>query len=244
MRIAISFFIAFLFLSTHMNAQFTKGTRMVGASLGSAFFNSGKSEYTVPSPTSGYTSNSNSLGISVSPNIGWFLSSDLVVGTRILLGYDYEKNIDDDNNVTFRKNISKKFNLSVGGFARKYFSTGNFLPFAQLNIDAGTGVTNTEGFFYATNYKETYTGKSSGDFSADAGLSVGFTKMLNANTGLDFFAGYLFSYNKNKFKTTTSKDVDYNGTIDETGQRELTTKYTNHGVNIGVGFQIFLGKRK
>ena len=234
----------FLYFTTLAKAQFTPGTRMVGFSVASAFFNSGKSEFSVPSPTtSGFTSNTNSYGVSLTPNIGWFVSSDLAVGGRIVLGYDYDKNIDDANNITFRKDIEQSFNISLGAFARKYFSAQGFMPFAQINVDAGTGSSKKEGFYYATGYKETYKGKSSGDFTADAGLSLGLTKMLSSTVGLDITAGYLYSHNKNTFKTTTQKDLDYNGTIDEEGISELTTMSNNHGFNIGVGLQVFLNRK-
>lgn len=238
----ILFSVLFLTCTGSIQAQFSKGTRMVGATIGSAFFNSGKSEYSVASSTPGYTSNTNAIGINLSPSFGWFLNSSTVVGGRLLFGYDYDKIIDDQNNITFRKNEDKQFSVSLGAFARKYFGTDGFIPFAQLNIDAGTGNTKKEGFYYASNYKETYSGKSSGDFVADAGLSLGLTKMLNKNVGLDIFAGYLYSYEKTKMKTTTSKDIDYNGTIDEEGISNLTTKSTTHGVHIGIGLQVFLGK--
>lgn len=241
-RIITAFLMFVLTFTGIAKAQFDKGTRMVGASIGSAFFNSGKSEYTVTSSTPGYTSNTNAIGISLSPSMGWFINSNLVVGGRILFGYDYEKIIDDQNNVTFRKNEDKQFNVSLGAFARRYFGTTGFIPFGQINIDAGTGNSKKDGFFYASNYKETYTGKSSGDFLADVGLSLGVTKMLNKNVGLDIFAGYLFSYKKSNFKTTTSKDIDYNGSIDEEGVSNLTEKTTTNGVHVGVGLQVFLGK--
>ena len=232
-----------MMFATVASAQFTKGTRMVGVSLGSAFFNSGKKEFSVPAPTTGYTSSINSYGFGISPSMGWFISSDMVVGARVMLGYNYDKTIDADNNVTFRKNIRTSFTGSIGGFARKYFGTDGFMPFAQVHADAGSGTSHTEGFLYTTVYKEIYTGKSSGDFSADGGLSVGVTKLLNDHVGLEIAAGYLYSYNKNKFKTTTSRDIDRNGTIDEEGISQLTTKYTNHGASISIGLQVFLNRR-
>ena len=245
MRIAISLLVVFLYSSTQVNAQFEKGTRMVGFSIGSAFFNSGKSDFSVPSPTtSGFTSNTNSFALNFTPNIGWFISPDLAIGGRIVLGYDYDKNIDAANNITFRKDVEKAFNVSLGAFARKYFNSTGFMPFAQLNIDAGTGSSKKDGFYYTTSYKETYTGKSSGDFNYDAGLSLGLTKMLSTTVGLDIIAGYLYSSNKNKFKTTTQKDIDYNGSIDEEGVTDLSTKTSNHGFNIGVGLQVFFGRKK
>jgi hypothetical protein len=44
--------------------------------------------------------------------------------------------------------------------------------------------------------------------------------------------------------TTTLRDNQIDGTIDETGKNETTTKFTNHKFMLGLGFQVFLEKRK
>jgi hypothetical protein len=244
-RIPVLITLVVLFMANSLQAQFAKGMRMPGISLGSAFFNSGKTEYTPTSPnTNGYTSNINSGGFSLSPSLGWFVSNDMVAGAQLIAGYNYDKNIDEQNDVTFRKNIYKTFNAGLGAFVRKYFITsGSYIPFAQANVSGGIGSTSSEGFLYATNYKETYTGKSSGDFFANAGINLGVTKMLNDHVGIDIYAGYLYSYNKRTFKTTTKRDLDYNGSIDEEGVEETTIKKNNHGFTVGIGFQVFLGRK-
>ncbi len=231
---------------TPLLAQFSKGMRMPGLTVGNIFFNSGTTDYTSSSPnTAGYTSSINKGGFTLSPGMGWFVADDLVVGAQLIAGYTYDKNIDDQNNVTFRKNIYRSFNGGIGAFARKYFLTAkSFIPFAQASIAGGTGSSKSEGFLYATNYKETYTGKSSGDFFANAGAQLGVTKMLSDHAGIDISAGYLYSYTKNTFKNSVARDIDFNGSIDETGTEEITTKKNNHGFMLSVGFQVFLGKRK
>ncbi|HNF39202.1 MAG TPA: hypothetical protein PLC45_11105, partial [Chitinophagaceae bacterium] len=78
----------------------------------------------------------------------------------------------------------------------------------------------------------------------NANFLAGMTKMVGERTGLDFYIGYNFSYNKNTFKKTTLRDDGNNGTIDSRGENETTTKFTNHGFTLGVGFQIFLKGRK
>jgi hypothetical protein len=244
-------FLCFLLIitvfSVSLQAQFSKGMRMVGATIGSAFFNSGKYTYTVPPPTIGSSESTNSLGISLSPGYGWFISDQTVVGALFSAGYRYDKDLKSDaNNITYYKNEYKKFSLLAGGFVRNYFQAGgNFHPFAQVSVTAGFGSSNHEGFNYNNSplYKETFDGKSSGDFSVNGGISAGITKMLNKHVGLDIIAGYVYSYNKNKYKTNLDRDIDIDGTIDETEQGDLTTKYTNHGFSIGVGFQVFLGKK-
>ncbi|MCG2614622.1 hypothetical protein LZZ85_10030 [Terrimonas sp. NA20] len=227
---------------TPLLAQFSKGMRMPGMTIGNVFFNSGTTEYASTSPnTSGYTSNINKGGFTFSPGIGWFVTDELVVGAQLIAGYTYDKNIDDQNNVTFRKNIYRSFNGGIGAFARKYFSTTkSLIPFAQASLAGGTGSSKSEGFVYATSYKETYAGKSSGDFFANAGVQLGVTKMLNEHAGIDISAGYLFSHTKNTFSNNTARDIDFNGSIDETGVEEITTKKNNHGFMLSVGLQLFL----
>ena len=67
-----------------MNAQFKKGMRMVGATIGNAFFNSGKSDYSYPPPTTGYTSNSNNFGVTLNPSMGWFVSDNVISNDSVL----------------------------------------------------------------------------------------------------------------------------------------------------------------
>lgn len=240
-----TFCLAVIMLSvTPARAQFKKGMRMPGITIGSAFFNSGKTEYSAPAPTNGYTSNTNSAGINLSPSLGWFISDKTVVGVRITGGYKYEKYIDADNNITFRKKENKSFTTGLGGFARNYFAvSGRLLPFVQVNADAGIGSSKTDGFNYLPTYKETYSGKSSGDFFANAGVAAGVTKMLNTHVGVDLYFGYTYSYYKNSFKTNTARDVGNDGSIDENAVSDITSKITNHGLAIGIGLQVFLEKR-
>lgn len=216
---------------------------MSGATIGNAFFKSGTYDYTFPQATAPYSSKTNSLGVNVAPNLGWFISNKTVIGARLALGYNYDKYLDMENGVTFRKKIDKNFNGGLGIFLRNYFSSSaGFIPFAQFAMDGKMGSSTTEGFNYTTNYKEIFSGRSSDNFSFDLGLSVGVTKMLNTHVGIDFFAGYIFDYNKNTFKTTTQRDVDIDGSIDETDYENPTTKATQHGFMIGAGLQIFLGR--
>jgi len=238
-------FILLLVISTSLNAQFRKGMRMVGATIGNSFFNSGKSDYSYPPPTTGYTSNSNNFGVTLNPSMGWFISDNTVVGALLNAGYTHQKVFNESAGTTYKKDIFNSFNIGIGGFARNYFkSSGSFMPFGQFNLNFGIGSTSNNGFYFINNDKSTYDGKSSGDFYLNTGIALGLTKMLNEHTGLDFFAGYTYSYNKKDMKTTTLTDLGNNGSVDQTAVAEPALKFTNHGVNIGVGFQIFLSKGK
>ncbi len=221
---------------------------MVGASVASLFFNSGSGEQTVTSIGS-TTANVTGYGINITPSLGWFISENTAVGFTFNLNPSSETISFEENGSTFQKDKSNNFNIGLGGFVRNYFGKSkSLLPFGQFAFDAGIANTKKEGFFYGgsgTNvYKETYDTKSSGGFFADANLQVGVAKMVGEYTGLDLYIGYNFSYSKNTLNTTRLRDDLIDGSIDQTSSNETTNKFTNHRFLLGVGFQVFLPKKK
>ena len=232
-----------------VHAQFNKGDRMVGASVASILYNTGSADITVASIGSN-TSLIKNYSVSIIPSIGWFISENTAVGFTANLNPTGQKTTYEQNGSTYQSDKSNGFNIGLGGFVRNYFkSSGSLLPFGQAGVNAGISNLKTEGFFYggagASAYKQTYTGNSSGGFFANAALTTGVTRMMGENAGLDLYLGYIFSYSKNTFKRTTLRDDGNNGTIDTRAENETTTKYTNHGFTIGLGYQVFLrGKKK
>lgn len=242
--------VQFLFISLISTGQFQKADRMVGTTIGSAVFNTGNADISVASIGSN-TSKTNSYTIAINPSIGWFINSQTVAGLSLTINPTHQKTTYEQNGSTYQSDQSTNFNIGFGGFARNYFSTkkGNsLLPFGQLSLNGGISNLKTEGFFYggsgASSYKQTYSGNSSGGFYFNTSLSGGFTKMVSAHTGLDFYLGYNFAYNKNTFQRTTLRDDGIDGSIDTRAENETTTRFTNHGLMIGVGFQVFLAPRK
>lgn len=229
-------------------AQFKKGDKILGASVGSIFFNTGTSDQVVTSIGS-TTAKITGFGISISPSSGWFISDNTAIGVLVNISPSGQKTTYEQNGSTFQKDKLNNFSIGTGGFIRSYFShSGSFLPFGQAGINGGINSLKTDGFFYGGSgtsvYKQTYTGNSSGGFFANASFNIGVTKMLGESTGLDLYIGYTFSYTKNTFNKTTLIDRMIDGTIDETLKNETTTKFTNHGFTLGAAFQIFLKKRK
>ena len=250
MRQKTSLFCLFLMLnSIAINAQFAKGDKMVGASVASIFFNSGNADFSTVS-IGNSTSKITSYGVSITPSMGWFISDKTVIGATLNINPNGQKTTYEQNGSTYQSDKSNGFNIGIGGFARNYFSGNKSMsPFGQVSLNAGISNLKTEGFLYVgsgpSGYKQTYSGNSSGGFFANATFTAGFTKMMGESAGLDFYIGYNYSYNKNTFKRTTLRDNGNNGTIDERGENETTTKFTNHGFAFGVGFQVFLkGKKK
>lgn len=221
---------------------------MYGASVGNIFFTSGSADQKVVSVGS-LSYQTNNFGIAISPSIGWFISEKTAVGAVLNINPTSQKTTYESNGNTFQKDQSNNFNIGLGGFARYYFGSSNsFMPYSQFGLNAGINTAKTEGFFYggsgATAYKETYDGKSSGGFFVNTALHIGMTKMVGETTGLDIFAGYNFSYNKNTFKTTRLRDDGNNGSIEQRGENETITNFTSHGAVLGIGFQVFLIGKK
>lgn len=224
--------------------QFSKGTWVPGINAAGLFFDAGTTTYTAPPPTEGYESKTNSLGFQLTPSLGYFVSSKTMIGARLIAGYQYDKYLDVSNNITFRKKEDRVGRYGLGIFARHYFAeSGKFLPWGQLNIDAGTGNAKTEGFHYTSVYRESYEGKSSGNFFTSVGLQVGVTRMLSDHVGLDMSAGYAFTTEKTKTVTDTYRDVDMDGSIDERLNSDITAKIKKHGLLLSVGISVFLPRK-
>ena len=78
MQLKMQFLAAVLLLSICTHAQFKKGDRMAGSSVGSVLFNSGSSDITVVSIGSN-TSKITSYDVRIIPSLGWFVSDNTVV---------------------------------------------------------------------------------------------------------------------------------------------------------------------
>jgi hypothetical protein len=241
------FILGIIVMSSNAYSQFKKGDRMIGASVASAVYNTGTSDVTVAQVGSS-ESKVTSYNISVTPSMGWFLSDKTAVGATVNINPFGTKNTYEEKGATFQSDKSNSFNVGLGGFVRHYFSDGKMMPFFQGSVNLGMSNLKTDGFFYYSGgvpyYKQTYAGKSSGGFFANGTLTGGFTKMLGDAAGLDLFLGYTYSYNKNTFKRTTYYYLTNTTTASSTGTNESTTKFTNHGFMIGLGFQVFLRAKK
>ena len=237
-----------LLFNITMNAQFKKGDKMVGTSVGSVFFNTGNSDQTVTS-IGRQTAKVKGYGVNIMPSLGWFIAENTAAGFSLLINPSGNKVSFEENGNTFQTDKSRYFNIGIGGFARSYFGKAkSLLPFGQLAINGGISDVKKDGFFYGgtgpSAYKETYDTKSSGGLFVDAIFTLGLTKMFGQYTGLDLSIGYDFSYTKNTMNTTTLRDNMVDGTIDETLKNETISKLTNHKFILGLGFQVFLERKK
>jgi hypothetical protein len=250
MRQKTSLFCLFLMAnSMAIHAQFAKGDKMAGASIASIFFNSGNTDISTAS-IGDVTSKITSYGVSITPQIGWFVSDKIAIGATLNINPNGQKTTYQENGSTYQSDKSNGFNIGFGGFLRSYFSgKAAWMPFGQASLNGGISNLKTDGFFYYKGgvpyYKYTYSGNSSGGSFVNAALDLGLTKMFGDNAGLDLFIGYNFAYNKTTFKRTTLYYLSASDMNPSTGKNETTNKFTNHGFVLGLGFQVFLrGKKK
>lgn len=238
-----------LFAGSKTKAQFSKGDRMAGTSVASFIFNSGTADINV-SQIGSNSSTVKNFNIAITPSLGWFISDNTAVGFVLNINRTGQKTTYEQTGSTYQSDKSNGLNIGGGGFARSYFGkTGSFLPFGQATVNAGASNLKTEGFYYYPGgvpyFKDTYTGKSNGGFFFNGTLAAGLTKMMGENAGLDFFLGYTYSSSNNTFKRTKLfYSTSTATTPSETRENETTTKFTNHGFQLGIGFQVFLRKNK
>ncbi len=209
-----------------LNAQFAKGDKMVGATIASIFFNSGNTDISTASIGSA-TSKITNYGVSLTPQLGWFISDKTAVGATLNLNPNGQKTTYQASGKTYQSDKSNGFNIGIGGFVRNYFSNNNtWMPFGQFGLNGGISNLKTDGFYYYQGgvpyYKYTYSGNSSGGVFINSALDLGLTKMLGDNAGLDIFIGYNFSYNKTTFKRTTLYYASSADTNPTTGTNETT----------------------
>jgi hypothetical protein len=243
----MAFVVPVLLICTTINAQFKKGDKMLGVSVGSVFFNSGKTDLITSISTS--TNSNDNFGISLDPSIGWFINDNIAIGIMPTIGYNKQKLLGKTSaGSTYLRDESSQFNFGIGGFTRYYFSSNNRRMhfFGQYDLSLGLSGSKSEGFQYETLgvYVDRYNRKSSGDFVANTGLTTGISKFLTKNTSLDFYISYKFSYIKSNPTGTSLRDFSDPGTPDQTQTINYDQKFTGHNVVLGVGFQIFLAKNK
>jgi hypothetical protein len=243
----LAFVFPALVVTTIINAQFKKGDKMVGASIGTAFFNHGNTDLSTSILAS--TTSDDNFGIVFNPSVGWFINDNVAIGIMPNAGYNNQKILGKSPaGNTFLKDKSSRFNIGVGGFARYYFHTTNLKTrlFGQYDLSAGLSGSKREGFQYETYgvFVDRYNYKSSGDFFASTGLSLGVSKFLSGKTSLDFYIGYKFSYTRSNTTGNFFRDYSDPGAGDITEKPDYDQKFTGHNVTLGVGFQVFLDKKK
>lgn len=171
----LKFFLAFtLFSYLSTNAQITKGNWMVG---GSANFTNYKSTYQYGDTESTQTGS----GLQISPNLGYFIKDNIVLGTA--LGFNYSNPSGDNNN---------SFSYGIGPFARYYFRKSDKMinPFFQASYGFSQGKSDSGGDNKSNGY----------------GLKGGTAIFFNSSVALELALNYDSTrYNDN----STSKNFSF-----------------------------------
>src|SRR4051794_24572248 len=78
-------FIVLLLVCTAGNAQFKKGNRLAGATIGSGNFSSGNTEFSTPTGLQTSSTFNHNWNINISPSYGWFITDRAIIGGNLLL---------------------------------------------------------------------------------------------------------------------------------------------------------------
>lgn len=221
---------------------------MVGVSVASALYNHTTTDLTYSAGSS--TTSNDKFGISVNPSLGWFINENVAIGFAPVIGYSNQKILGKSSTgSTYLKDKTTEFSFLIGGFSRYYFNGSGSATtrfFGQYNLALGLGSSKSDGFEYEQLgvYVDRYNRKSSGDFLANTGLTLGVSKFLTGKNALDFYIGYNFSFAKSNPTGTTVRDYSDPAIGDITTKPNYDQKVSGHNIIIGVAFQMFLEKKK
>jgi hypothetical protein len=234
----------FIFSGLFSSAQFEKGMIMAGSTVSTAFVGGGTTDYTAPNATPSSFKNTN-INVSLTPSLGWFINSKTAVGGSLLLTISSQKQSHIVSGITDRKDNSKTTDYGLGVFLRYYLGDlSSVKPFLNVYLNAGSGSGSSDGVRYTSGEKYSYEGKVSEKLFYNTGLNLGITKMFSPSASLDIFAGYGYSHTKFHQRNDFVYDYTNPALPDATGNSEYDSKFSGHALNIGVGFQVFISKRK
>lgn len=228
-----------LFSVNVIYGQFTKGTRTIGAFLGSTGFSNLSSTYTATNGNNINNTKNQNFNLSVSPSMGWFINENVLVGGNL----NFNLNITKYTERGYLTNKGNNFTAGVGAFGRYYFGKSGFMPYTQVTLGTAFGSGSTDFTANYSNYSAKGTGKQSGIFNFSGGAGLGITKMLSKNTGLDLSVGYSFLLNSYKYAYEENRQY-VNPVSSELSKVNYDYNGTTHGATISVGFLILLDPKK
>lgn len=234
-------------------AQIYKGSWLLGTSIGSSTLSFGNNENDYSNSSTSYpnsqrTTNTRNFGLSFSPQIGYFVRNNFMIGASLSASFSSaHSNYTSANASTLGTDLpsvesnSNTNSISVGPILRYYFGDTRYsktLFFIQANGAVGTssGPTNASGEY--DNYTYKTTGQTTGTFNWNAGGDLGITHFINKSIGLLAYVGYTFSSSQGHTSSTTNY-IYKNGTTPSSSTTDYD--FTNHtnGLSLGVGFNLF-----
>lgn len=156
-----------LMAATTADAQLQKGTFLVGGQLANLNFGLGSS---------------NSVSLSITPKVGYFIENNLAIGAEVPLGFKAVKGFDPI------------YNYGVGAFGRYYFAP------KEYNID---NVLNKGRFFGEVGAG--IAGKTGVDVGFNINIGAGYAYFITPNVALETMVRYQGTYG-----TGSSSGLDIN----------------------------------
>jgi len=224
---------------TSVKAQLTKGNLFLGTDIGTGTYNSGNYSFNY-SDGNVVNQNFKKSTISLSPQIGVFLTDHLIFGGHFDLNYDHEKSIINNTDPTLAPSQSTTdgTTYTIGPFLRYYFfnsTPSKTLVFLQGSAGIGSGSSSENQTETVAGTNNVYTANSSGMFTYNVGGSLGITHFVSKNVGLDIAVSYL--YNNEKY-TNNFNNANSGGSANNTGSYKASLP--NNGIGIFAGFHLFL----
>ncbi len=241
----ILFAAGILFFSfDNVNAQFQKGTLLLGTTIGTTGYSNANADYGYDLGSAKAIS-TDTYTFSVGPQIGVFLNARTVLGGNLSVNYSHGNSTTSNTSatdvVTDSKATTNTLTFSVGPFLRYYFSnlaSKNWF-YGQITGAAGTGTGNSTGNGSTTTTSYTSSGKTNGIFNWNAGASVGMTHFFAKRIGMDFALGYTYNHQKSTSDNSTYTTNHSSDLVTSTTNNYGLTTITN-GVTASVGFHFFL----
>ena len=198
-KLTIMTLAAGLLICMNAKAQFSRGTIMLGTTIGTTGYSSANSDYGYDVGTIKSTG-TNTFTFSVGPQIGFFLNPHLVLGATPAFSISNSRvtsNTTNTNSTTSGSTSNTTTTtVSLGPFVRYYLSglTGRNWFYVQVNGAAGTGSGTNSGTTYAQTTHGNSNGKVGNIFTWNSGASVGLTHFFDRRIGMDVALGYSYSH--------------------------------------------------
>jgi hypothetical protein len=230
-------------LAFNANAQFERGTIMLGANIGSGAFTSANSDYVYDNAS---TRSTKTTGYSFSggPQLGVFIGRNVAVGGT----FSYTVS-DNTTNTTLMattgtsggKTTSTNYTVNFGPFVRCYFANhpARNLLYLQAGARLGTGYGNSSGNGYSPTTTYNTTGSQSNINTWDASGTLGLTHFFYRHIGMDFYGGYTYSHSRSDNANATNTMKDSNGVV-TTSTNNYSLATATSGITLGVTFHWFL----
>lgn len=231
-------------IALQTQAQFKKGTVMLGTTIGTTAYSSANSDYSYDDGASKSTG-THTYTFSLGPQIGVFVAPRLVIGGTLAFNLSTSRassNTINTNNTTSGSNTNTTTStVSVGPYIRYYFAgfPSRTWYYFQANAAVGTGSGTSSGDSYSNTTTASTDGKVSNILNWNTGASIGLTHFFYKRIGMDVALGYSYNHAHNYNVNNTNTTNKTTGNLVASASNYTLNTGTN-GVSFGVGFHWFL----